>query len=61
MCDVPADLRIDVGETYDVLFTPGRAGELTLRIVTTFPVGAPGFPLPGAKAPDVREVPVRVR
>jgi FtsP/CotA-like multicopper oxidase with cupredoxin domain len=57
---MPADFRIDVGETYDFVWTPQRTGALTLRIVTTFIGGAPGFPS-GAPQPHTMEIPVRVR
>ena len=41
----PAQLRINVGETYDFLWTP-EPGEFTLQVVTTFDQGAPAFPRP---------------
>jgi FtsP/CotA-like multicopper oxidase with cupredoxin domain len=56
----PADLTIGVGETYDFAWTPERAGDFTLRIVTTFPTGAPGFPVP-SPAPHTMDIPVSVR
>jgi manganese oxidase len=57
---LPAELRIHVGETYDFLWTPERAGEFTLRIVTTFDPGAPAFPRQ-APPPHTQDVQVRVR
>jgi FtsP/CotA-like multicopper oxidase with cupredoxin domain len=57
--DLPADLRIHVGETYDFLWTP-EAGDYTLRIVTTFDRGAPAFPRP-APSPQTQDVRVVVR
>ena len=56
----PADLRINVGETYDFLWTPDRPGELTLRIVTTFDTGLAAFPIE-APPPHTLDIPVRVR
>jgi FtsP/CotA-like multicopper oxidase with cupredoxin domain len=56
--DVPAELRIHVGETYDFLWTPDP-GEYTLRIVTTFDRGAPAFPRE-APAPMTQDVILRV-
>jgi manganese oxidase len=55
----PADLRIHVGETYDFLWAPERAGEFSLRVTTTFDRGAPLFPRP-APPPSTMEIPVRV-
>ena len=57
--ELPADLRIHVGETYDFLWTP-EAGDYTLRIVTTFDRGAPAFPRP-APPPQTQNVRVLVR
>jgi len=42
--DEPGQLRIDVGETYDFLWTP-EAGDYELRVVTTFDQGVGAFPL----------------
>lgn len=57
----PADIRfIDVGHTFDVLWTPQARGDLTLKIITTPDGrladfrGAPG-------PPHVTDIPVRVR
>jgi FtsP/CotA-like multicopper oxidase with cupredoxin domain len=58
--EVPAELRINVGETYDFLWTPESAGDFTLRIETTFDRGAPVFPR-NAPPPQVQAIPVRVR
>jgi FtsP/CotA-like multicopper oxidase with cupredoxin domain len=55
-----ADLSIDVGETYDFAWTPERAGELTLRITTTFQANPPGFAGP-SPPPHEMEIVVRVR
>jgi manganese oxidase len=55
-----ADLTMGVGETYDFVWTPERTGDFTLRVVTTFQTGAPGFPVP-APAPHTMDIPVRVR
>ena len=57
--DAPARLRIDVGETYDFLWTPRAAGEFTLRVETKFDAGAPLFPRP-APPPHTAEVRIRV-
>jgi FtsP/CotA-like multicopper oxidase with cupredoxin domain len=57
---LPADFQIDVGETYDFAWTPERAGDFLLRIVTTFQTGPPGFTRP-APPPHTMDVPVRVR
>jgi manganese oxidase len=59
VADTPAELRIHVGETYDVLWTP-EPGEYTLRVVTTFDRGAPAFPRP-APPPQTQDIIVRVR
>lgn len=58
--DSAADLAIRVGETYDVLFTPERAGDLTLRVATRYPLGPPAY-FRGGRAPDTARVLVRVR
>ena len=55
----PAELRIDVGETYDFQWTP-RPGNYTLRIVTNFDRGTFAFPRE-APAPATQDIPVRVR
>lgn len=57
--DLAAELRIRVGETYDFLWTPDE-GEYTLRVLTTFDRGVPGFPRE-APAPQTQDVVVRVR
>jgi FtsP/CotA-like multicopper oxidase with cupredoxin domain len=56
----PAVFTIGVGETYDFQWTPPHPGEFTLRVVTTFPTGAPGFPV-AAPPPDTMDILVRVR
>lgn len=55
-----AAFDIHVGETYDFLWTPDRPGDFTLRIVTTFPTGPPGFATE-APPPHVMHVRVTVR
>lgn len=57
--DLPAELRIHVGETYDFLWTPA-AGEYTLSILTTFDRGVPAFPR-DAPEPQQQDVLLRVR
>jgi manganese oxidase len=57
---LPAELHIHVGETYDFLWTPEKAGAFTLRIVTTFDRGVPQFPRE-APPPRTQDIPVRVR
>ncbi len=57
--DGPADLRIDVGETYDFLWTPAP-GEYTLRVVTTFDRGVAAFPRE-APPPATQDIKVLVR
>ena len=57
--DRPARQRMDVGETYDFLWTPEAAGEFTLRVETKFDAGAPLFPRP-APSPHAAEVRIRV-
>lgn len=57
--DVPAELRIHVGETYDFLWTP-EPGTYTLSVLTTFDRGAPAFRRE-APAPRTQEVLIRVR
>jgi hypothetical protein len=59
--DGAADFVIGVGETYDFLWTPSHAGEFTLRIVTTFPVGPPNFIVPGSRSPHTADIALRVR
>jgi FtsP/CotA-like multicopper oxidase with cupredoxin domain len=59
--DRDADFSIGVGETYDFLWTPPHAGDFTLRIVTTFPVGPPNFIVPGSRSPHTADVSLRVR
>jgi FtsP/CotA-like multicopper oxidase with cupredoxin domain len=56
---VPAELRIFVGETYDVSWIP-EEGDYTLRVLTTFDRGAAAFPR-GAPEPVTQDVLVRVR
>jgi FtsP/CotA-like multicopper oxidase with cupredoxin domain len=56
----PADFSIDVGETYDFAWTPERAGDLTLRITTTFQANPPGFAR-SSPSPHTMEIAVRVR
>jgi FtsP/CotA-like multicopper oxidase with cupredoxin domain len=56
--DVPAALRIHVGETYDYLWTPAP-GDYTLRVLTTFDRGVPAFPR-NAPPPATQDVLVRV-
>lgn len=56
---VPADLEIRVGETFDFLWTPEKAGDLTLRVHTKFDVGPPAFRF-GGPPPHTLSVPVRV-
>jgi manganese oxidase len=56
----PAELRIDVGETYDFEWTPMAAGDYTLRVVTTFDGGVPLFPRP-TPPPDTTDLLLRVR
>jgi manganese oxidase len=55
--DVP---RIDVGSTFDVLWTPAKPGEVTLRVVTRFDAGLTVFPGDGP-SPHTMDIPVRVR
>jgi hypothetical protein len=50
----------DVGSTFDVLWTPGRPGDMTLRIVTTFNAGLTVFPS-DRPPPHSMDIPVRVR
>ena len=57
--DLPAELRIFVGETYDFLWSP-EPGDYTLRVVTTFDRGVPAFPR-DAPAPETQLIRVRVR
>lgn len=57
--DVPADLSIDVGETYDFVWTP-EPGDYTLRVITTFDRGTAAFPRE-APSPVTQEIRVRVR
>lgn len=57
--DIPAELRIHVGETYDFLWTP-EPGTYTLTVLTTFDRGAPAFRR-DAPAPATQEVLIRVR
>ena len=57
--DLPAELRIHVGETYDFLWTPGP-GDYTLVVRTTFDRGVPGFPRE-APEPVTQVVAIRVR
>jgi FtsP/CotA-like multicopper oxidase with cupredoxin domain len=57
--DVPAALRIHVGETYDYVWTPAP-GDYTLRVITTFDRGVPAFPR-DAPPPATQDVLVRVR
>ena len=57
--DLPAELRIHVGETYDFLWTP-EPGEYTLRVLTTFDTGTAAFPRE-APPPVTQDVEVRVR
>ena len=57
--DVPAELRIHVGETYDYLWTPAP-GTYTLAVRTTFDQGVAGFPR-DAPSPRVQEIRIRVR
>ena len=56
---IPADLRIHVGETYDVLWTPQQPGDYSLHIETTFDRGVPAFPR-AAPAPQTQVVLLRV-
>jgi hypothetical protein len=56
----PAVFTIGVGETYDFQWTPPQPGDFTLHVVTTFPTGAPGFPV-AAPPPDTMDILVRVR
>ena len=56
----PADLRIHVGETYDVLWTAREPGDYALHIETTFDRGVPAFPRT-APAPRTQVVLLRVR
>jgi manganese oxidase len=56
----PADVPLfDVGSTFDVLWTPGRPGDLTLRFVTTFNAGLTVFPGDGPP-PHTMDIPVRI-
>ena len=57
--DVPAEVRIHVGETWDFLWTPGP-GSYTLEVHTTFDQGVAGFPRE-APQPVTQEVRIRVR
>jgi FtsP/CotA-like multicopper oxidase with cupredoxin domain len=57
---MPADLRIHVGETYDVVWTPEQPGDYALHIETTFDRGVPAFPRV-APAPQTQVVLLRVR
>lgn len=57
--DMPAELRIFVGETYDFLWSP-EPGDYTLQVVTTFDRGVPAFPR-DAPAPETQVVRIRVR
>jgi FtsP/CotA-like multicopper oxidase with cupredoxin domain len=58
---VPANKRFfDTGTTFDVEWTPMRAGELTLRIITEYDPGAPAFPRP-IPEPVTTDIPMRVR
>ncbi|MGH7463827.1 MAG: multicopper oxidase domain-containing protein, partial [Longimicrobiales bacterium] len=61
MQELGADFVIGVGETYDFLWTPPHAGEFTLRIMTTFQVGPPGFIVPGSRSPHTADIAFRVR
>lgn len=57
----PANIRfIDVGQTFDVLWTPQAPGNLVLRISTT-PDGRLRELRPDPGPPHVMEIPVRVR
>jgi manganese oxidase len=55
----PAELRIHVAETWDMMWTPREAGSYTLRVVTTFDSGAAAFPR-DAPPPHTLDIPVRV-
>lgn len=57
--DIPAELRINVGETYDFVWTPAP-GDYTLRILTTFDQGVAAFRRQ-APAPHTMDITVRVR
>ncbi len=58
---LPADLpSVDVGTSFDVLWTPQDPGELTFEIVTTFDGGLAAFPRE-APPSHTMEVPVRVQ
>jgi FtsP/CotA-like multicopper oxidase with cupredoxin domain len=57
--DIPAELRIHVGETYDFLWTP-EPGSYTLSVLTTFDRGVPAFPR-DAPPPATQEIVIRVR
>ncbi len=57
--DVPARLRIHVGETYDFLWTP-EPGTYTLGVRTTFDQGVAAFSR-DAPPPVTQEVVIRVR
>jgi FtsP/CotA-like multicopper oxidase with cupredoxin domain len=59
--DQAATFAIGVGETYDFLWTPDRAGDFTLRILTTFQAGPPAFRPPGSWAPHTANVTFQVR
>jgi manganese oxidase len=57
----PADHPLfDVGSTFDVLWTPGRPGALTLQIVTRFNAGLAVFP-GDQPPPNTMDIPVSVR
>jgi manganese oxidase len=57
--EMPAQLRINVGETYDYLWTP-QPGSYTLRVVTTFDQGVAAFQRK-APPPHTMNIPVTVR
>lgn len=57
--DVPAELRIHVGETYDFLWTPAP-GSYALEVRTTPDQGVPAFPRP-APPPGTQVVRIHVR
>jgi manganese oxidase len=58
---VPANVQFfDVGNTFDVLWTPEAAGERTLRIITTHDPGVAPFRR-DVPPPDTTDIPIRVR
>jgi manganese oxidase len=57
--ELPAEIRIHVGETYDFLWTP-QPGDYTLRVRTAFDRGVPAFPRQ-APPPENQDVRIRVR